>query len=105
MLASPSNQTDDDDEQGQQNEVARIVCQADAGSFVFSFRGVASDAISFNASYGYVEKLLEDMDTISDVDVWISGGGAVCGQDGEVVTTVEFLQEFGDLQAAMVRYG
>lgn len=104
MLASPSTRPNDDDEQGQKNEVARIVCQADAGSFVFSFRGVASDAIPFNASYGYVERLLEDMDTISDVDVRISGHGAVCGQD-EVVTTIEFLQEFGDLQAAMVRYG
>lgn len=89
--------------QDQQNEVVRIVCQADAGGFVFSFRGVTSATIPFNASYGYLEKLLEDVDTITDVDVSVSGDGAVCGQDDEVVTTVAYLQEFGDLQAAMVR--
>lgn len=82
----------------------RIVCQADSGGFVFSFRGVVSAAIPFNASYGYVEELLENMETIDDVDVSMSGDGAVCGQAGEVVTTVEFSQEFGDLPAALVRY-
>lgn len=70
---------------------------------MISFRGVVSTTIPFNASYGYVEKLLEDMDTITDVDVSIAGSAAVCGQGDEVVTTVEFLQEFGDLQAVMVR--
>lgn len=81
----------------------RIVCQADSGSFTFSFRGVASADISFNASYGYVKELLEDMDTITDVNVSMSSDGAVCGQDFEVVTTVEFTQDFGSLPAAIVR--
>ncbi|CAM9210082.1 unnamed protein product, partial [Laminaria digitata] len=89
---------------GEQNEVMRIVCQADSGSFTFSFRGVASADISFNASYGYVKELLEDMDTITDVDVSMSSDGAVCGQDFEVVTTVEFTQDFGSLPAAIVSF-
>lgn len=82
----------------------RIVCQADSGSFTFSFRGVASADISFNASYGYVKNLLEDMDTVTEVDVSMSSdGAAVCGQDFEVVTRVEFTQDFGSLPAALVR--
>lgn len=71
---------------------------------MLSFRGVASAAISFNSSYGYVKELLENMDSITDVEVSISGEGAsVCGQDNEAVTEVEFVQDFGDLPAAMVR--
>lgn len=88
--------------QGQRNEVKRIVCQADTGSFVFSVRGVSSAAIPFNASYGYVEELLENMDTISDVHVSISDSGPVCGEDSESTTEIEFLQEFGALPAAFV---
>ncbi|CAM9386537.1 unnamed protein product [Pylaiella littoralis] len=88
---------------GQQNEKLRIVCEADSGSFVFFFRGVSSADIPFNASYGYVEELLEEMNTVTDVRVSMVGTtGAVCGQDEEVVTEVEFLQDFGDLPAGSV---
>lgn len=85
----------------------RIVCEADSGSFVFSFRGVTSADIPFNASYGYVEELLEAMDTVTDVHVSMTDGvaGAVCGQGEEVITEVEFLQDFGSLPAALVRCG
>lgn len=81
----------------------RIVCQANSGGFVFSFRGVDSDNIPFDASYGYVEELLKGMNTIADVKVSINEPGAVCGQGAEVVTELEFLQDFGDLPAALVR--
>lgn len=81
----------------------RIVCQADEGGFFFYFRGASSAAIPFNASYGYVEELLGAMNTISGVEVSMSGDGAVCGQEEEVVTEVEFVQDFGDLPAAWVR--
>lgn len=95
------------EEQGQKNEVTRIVCQADSGSFVFSFRGATSKDISFNSSYGYIEALLEDMGTVSDVDVFMMAGegSPVCGQDEEVTTLVEFLQDFGPLPPARVRRG
>lgn len=73
---------------------------------MFSFRGVSSADIPFNASYGYVEELLEEMTTIDDVEVSMVGStGAVCGQGQEVVTEIEFLQDFGDLPAALVRCG
>ncbi|CAM9905601.1 unnamed protein product, partial [Discosporangium mesarthrocarpum] len=89
---------------GQQNEVMRVVCQADSGSFTLTFRGVTSDNIPFNASYGYVESLLETMTSIGDVSVSIlDGNKAVCASDTEVSTEVEFLQTFGDLPAAYIR--
>lgn len=67
---------------------------------------MSSADIPFNASYGYVEELLEEMNTVTDVKVTIIGStGAVCGQGEEVVTDVEFLQDFGDLPAALVRCG
>lgn len=73
---------------------------------MFFFRGVSSADIPFNASYGYVEELLEEMNTVTDVRVSMVGStGAVCGQDEEVVTEVEFLQDFGDLPAGSVRCG
>ena len=63
-------------------------------------------SIPFNSSYGYVEALLEAMDTIADVGISIAGeGSSVCGQDDEAVTRVEFLQDFGSLPAARVRQG
>lgn len=84
----------------------RIVCEADAGSFVFSFRGVSSADIPFNASYGYVEALLGEMESVADAQVSIlNEATAVCGQGEEVVTDVEFLQDFGSLPAALVRCG
>lgn len=92
--------------QGQQNEVLRIICEADSGSFTLSFRGVTSTDIPFDASYGYVEELLEAMGTVIDVEVsMLNNAEAVCGQGQEVVTEVEFLQDFGDLPAALVRWG
>lgn len=92
--------------QGQQNEVMRIVCEADSGSFTLSFRGVTSADIPFDASYGYVEELLEAMGTVADVEVsMLNSAEAVCGQSQEVVTEVEFLQDFGDLPAALIRCG
>lgn len=84
----------------------RIICEADSGSFVFAFRGVSSADIPFNASYGYLEALLEEMETVTDVEVSIlNGAAAVCGQGEEVATDIEFLQDFGSLQAASVRCG
>ncbi|CAM9453786.1 unnamed protein product [Choristocarpus tenellus] len=87
----------------QVNEVIRIICQADSGSFTFTFRGVTSNEIPFNASYGYVEMLLEDMTTVNDISISIEGNNkAVCAAGTEVVTEVEFLQDFGDLPASLV---
>ena len=50
-----------------------------------------------------MKALLEDVDTITEVEVSMSNDGAVCGQDFEVVTRVEFTQDFGSLPAAYVR--
>ena len=53
---------DDPHTTGQQNEKVKAACRADGGSVVFSFRGESSAPIPHDASYGTVERLIEEMD-------------------------------------------
>jgi hypothetical protein len=88
---------------GQQNEILRLVCQADAGSFTIAFRGHTSNDIPYNAPYGLLKEILESMLSIAAVTVTLGGSGvAVCEAGQEVITTIEFTQDFGSLPVAKV---
>jgi hypothetical protein len=91
----------------QWNEKMQIACRADGGSWFFHFKGVTSKPIPFDAGFGTVERILEEMETVADVDVSYSSiasatNGPACGASNENVITIEFLQQFGELPAARV---
>jgi hypothetical protein len=84
----------------QVNEVQRITCRADGGSFALSFRGKSSPDIPFNAKPPVVQKLIESIPTVGGAGttkVVFSGHPQACSENGQSSFTVEFLQSFGDI--------
>ena len=85
---------------GQRNEVARLECLADPGTFALTFRGYRTAAIPYDVPYGQLEKYLEDLPTVRDVAVtYLGGATAACGAGAFVETEIEFRSEFGSLPA------
>lgn len=52
-----------------QNEIQKLTCQADGGTFRISFRGHVTDDISFDATLAQLESKLEAIESIGDVTV------------------------------------
>jgi hypothetical protein len=79
----------------QVNEVQRITCRADGGSFSLSFKGLSSGDISYSAGAYAVQALLEAIPGIGGQGSLkvVFNGPAVCSDRGASFT-VEFLQIF-----------
>uniref|UniRef100_A0A7S2RYU0 EGF-like domain-containing protein n=1 Tax=Rhizochromulina marina TaxID=1034831 RepID=A0A7S2RYU0_9STRA len=83
---------------GQQNEKLQLVCSADGGSFTLSFRGYTTEPIPYDAGYGIMERHLEDLPSVGDVQVTMTSyANGACGSGNTI--TIEFLSEFGALPA------
>jgi len=98
---------DDPNTGGQQNEVLQVACRASAGYWFLSFKGETSRPIPFDAGYGTLERILEDMGTVDDVTVSYSNTRAgslapACGETYENLISIEFEQQFGPLPLARV---
>jgi len=88
---------------GQRNEKVHIECQGASGSFSVTFRGHSTRPVPVDAPPGHLEKYLEDLPSIGDVEITTANfSDSVCGRDTPVVTDVEFLTDFGDLPALRV---
>lgn len=61
---------------GQRNEKLVVACQAEGGYWFLSFRGETSRPIPYDAGHGTVERILEAMGTVGDVEVG-RGAGAL----------------------------
>ena len=83
------------------NEVMRWECSATSGSFRFSFRGVSSDEIPFDAPVGRLKYILEKMTSISSVSISMTSS-TVCGNGVLTTTTIDFLDQVGTLPAAKI---
>lgn len=84
----------------QVNEIQRVTCRADGGSFTLSFRGKVSQDIPFNAKPAQVQKIIENIPTIGGsgtTKIVFSGLPQACSANGISYFTVEFLQSFGDI--------
>lgn len=89
------------------NEIQRLNCKADAGTFSISFRGNTTEAINYDDTHDVVEYKLEEIFTLSHVTVqlWQSvspeglTGSTICSSDGATYAFIEFLTETGDLPA------
>ena len=65
-----------------QNEIQKMTCQADGGTFRISFRGHATEDINFDATLTELEAKLEAIESIGDVTV-TSLNPVSCGADDE----------------------
>ena len=81
-----------------------VLCDASGGTFTLTFDGAETDSISFNADEAEIEFLLEELSSISDVDVsFPSDVTQACqqspaeGSDGFKVTFVTVVNYRGDV--------
>jgi hypothetical protein len=79
------------------NEIQRVTCKADAGTFTLTFRGKTTERIPFDAKAADVQAYLEKLPTIGKGNVKIVMLGAQACTSFGTSWTVEFLQNFGSL--------
>jgi len=89
-----------------QNEIQRFSCLADAGKFQIFFRENVTMFIENNASVAEFELALEQMMTISTVDITVvnkvyTQHDWICHNDSRYLE-IEFTSEFGDLPLLQV---
>eukprot|EP00981_Chlorochromonas_danica_P010283 scaffold3079_cov187-Ochromonas_danica.AAC.10 len=89
-LISPTNPL-------QYNEIQRLACKADGGTFTLTFRGRTTIPIPFNANVRTFQKALEALPTLGKGTVKIIFYGPQACTDFGTTLTIEFLQTFGDL--------
>lgn len=81
----------------QYNDIQRISCRADGGSFTITFRGRTTAPIPFNAKAYALQAALEALPTIGKGNLKIIFYGPQACIDYGTTFTVEFLQAFGAL--------
>jgi hypothetical protein len=79
------------------NEIQRITCKADGGTFTLKFRGKTTLRIPFNAKGPDLQHYIESIPSIGKGNVKIVMYGPQACLPASVYWTVEFLQDFGDL--------
>jgi hypothetical protein len=94
---------DDPHTTGQVDEVQTVTCTCTdtcSGSFVLKFRDKSTANIPWDATIVWLKAELEQLSTITQVTVSMSGSstGAVCDADG-VTTTITFTKNPGELTA------
>jgi len=81
------------------NEIQRVTCKADGGTFTLTYKGKTTVRISFDAKSADVQAALEALPTIGKGNtkiVMIGSSPKACTPTG-TSWTVEFLQNFGSL--------
>lgn len=88
---------------GQVNEKQLVVCTATEGSFTLTFykqgppfRPYTTPPIAYNANANSVTQAFEG---IADVTILFNEGTSICSSDAQIIASVEFNQDFGDLPA------
>jgi hypothetical protein len=84
------------------NEIQRVSCKADGGTFTLTFRGKTTDRIPYNAKVADIQRFLEALPTIGKGNIKIVMFGAQACFDYGTEWTVEFLQNFGELPLMVV---
>lgn len=81
----------------QVNDIQRISCKADGGTFTLTFRGKTTLPIPFNAKAYDLQKYIEAIPTIGSGNTKLVMYGPQACTDYGTSWTVEFLQAFGSL--------
>lgn len=84
------------------NEIQRVTCKADGGTFTLAYKGVTTTRIAFDAKTAQVQAALEALPTIGkgNTKIVMNGDSSMSGQACTVYGTswtVEFLQNFASL--------
>jgi len=93
---------DDPETYGQSNEIQFISCMGTGGSFKLGFRQKTTLAIPWDANAAAVEKLIEEMPTVGDVNVTFTNetlGSGACNHEGSNIMQIEFLEALGNVPA------
>jgi len=83
-------------------EIQVLRCLADGGTFKLGFRQEVTDEIAWNASSSAVESALENLGTLSDLNVTFVNGTHACNTSGEVYMVVSFDTIHSDLPALKI---
>eukprot|EP00600_Ochromonadales_sp_CCMP1393_P012517 CAMPEP_0175005256 /NCGR_PEP_ID=MMETSP0005-20121125/5212_1 /TAXON_ID=420556 /ORGANISM="Ochromonas sp., Strain CCMP1393" /LENGTH=585 /DNA_ID=CAMNT_0016260481 /DNA_START=285 /DNA_END=2043 /DNA_ORIENTATION=+ len=79
------------------NEIQRVTCKADDGTFTLTYKGKTTDRIPYNAKAAELQEYIEALPTVGSGNIKIvMTGGQACTESG-TSWTVEFLQNFGAL--------
>jgi hypothetical protein len=83
----------------QYNELQRVTCRADGGTFSLTYKGKTSKRIPYNAIASDLQALIEDIPTVGkgNIKLVMSAPQACIDHHDGTVWTVEFLQDFGSL--------
>lgn len=86
------------------NHAQDVLCDASAGTFTLIFDGAETDSIRFDADATEIESLLEELSTVSDVDVSFPSSvtqacqqSPAAGSAGFKVTFVDVVNYRGDV--------
>ena len=79
------------------NEIQRVTCKADDGTFTLTFRGKTTERIPFNSKAAALQAYIEALPTVGKGNVKIIMYGPQACIDYGTSWTVEFLQNFGSL--------
>lgn len=79
------------------NEIQRVTCKADDGTFTLTYKGKTTERIPFDAKAAEVQEYIEALPTVGTGNVKIVMYGPQACIDYGTSWTVEFLQNFGSL--------
>eukprot|EP01038_Epipyxis_sp_PR26KG_P010435 gene10435-14018_t len=79
------------------NEIQRVTCKADGGSFTLSYKGEVTKPIPYNAKAFELQAAIEEIPLIGSSNIKLVMYGAQACFDYSTYWTVEFLQNFGSL--------
>lgn len=79
------------------NEIQRVTCRADGGTFTLTFRGKTTARIPFDAKAADLQAYIEELPTIGKGNTKIVLYGPQACIDTSTYWTVEFTQNFGSL--------
>jgi len=103
---------DDPNTVNQYKEKQILICTASTGSFFLTFRQAQTEAIPYDASQAEVQRILERLQTIGQVDVSFStfdedafsngetgedAGDVACNTDGDNLMSITFITELGNV--------
>ena len=101
----PMTGTADDPNGVQVDEKQILNCKATGGKFILYFRQQPTAYIRFDDTVADVTAKLNALSTINEVSVTFSGGRVTMCSESGGLTTVEFLQEHGDVPLLVPDFG
>lgn len=78
-------------------EIQQMTCIASDGAFSLTFRDQSSNLISFDATEEELQKEIESILSVGEVDITFSPGTTACSESPGTTIEIQFLTDLGDL--------